>query len=119
MSRLDSVIRRLQAQRSCIDHAIGLIDGQLEVGRVDFHQHVALLHGFIVADVQPDDAPGHFRRHRDDVGAYGGVARPGRLHIGVPSRPAEETGKRDDGQRDQERRHPWAASGVDARFGRE
>ena len=25
MSRLDSVIRRLQAQRSCIDHAIGLI----------------------------------------------------------------------------------------------
>ena len=28
MSRLDSVIRRLQAQRSCIDHAIGLIAGR-------------------------------------------------------------------------------------------
>jgi hypothetical protein len=28
VSRLDSVIRRLQAQRSCIDHAIGLIAGR-------------------------------------------------------------------------------------------
>jgi hypothetical protein len=27
MSRLDSAIRRLQAQRACLDHAIGLIDG--------------------------------------------------------------------------------------------
>lgn len=35
MSRLDSVIRRLEAQRACLGHAADLIEGRLGTARVD------------------------------------------------------------------------------------
>ena len=52
--------------------------------------------------MQLDDAPGDLRRHRDDIGAHGGVARPRSTHIDSPHRPTEQRGKRHRRQGDQD-----------------
>ena len=78
------------------------------------------MHELVVDDGQLDDAPGDLRCHRDDIGAHGGVARPRCPHIGVPHRPAEQHGKRDRHQGDQERNDRGAAPGrrASCRLGR-
>ena len=40
-----------------LNRCLGEIDGDLVVGRVDRHQHVALAHELVVGDRQLDDRP--------------------------------------------------------------
>jgi hypothetical protein len=81
---------------------LGLTDCDPVVGRVDLHQQITLVNISVVDCGQLDDTPRHFRRHRDDIGAHGGVTRPRRLHTDAPHRPTEKPGQRDRRQGDQE-----------------
>ena len=71
----------LHARLRLLHRRLGLTDGDRVVGRVDHHQQIALANVSVVHDVQLDDAPRDLRRHRDDIGAHGGIARPRCAHI--------------------------------------
>ena len=79
------------------------IDGNLVVGRIDHHQQLALGDELIVDNRQLDDAAEDLRRHLDGIDAHRPVARPRRLHVGLPRRPAEPDRERGGGERDQQR----------------
>ena len=77
----------LHARLRLLHRRLGLTDGDRVVGRVDHHQEITLTNVSVVDDRQLDDAPRNLRRHRDDIGAHGGVARPRRPHIVRPTSP--------------------------------
>jgi hypothetical protein len=96
---------------ACACCSLGFTDGDHKVGRIDPQQQIALVDELIVSDRQLDDAPRDLRRHRDDIGAHGGVARPRRPHVGVPHGAAEQHSQRDGRERDQERNESFATRG--------
>jgi hypothetical protein len=100
--RIDGLCVRL----GLLHGRLGKPDGDLVVGRLDDQQHIALAHELIVPHRQLDDASRNLRRHGDDVAAHRAVARPRRLHVGVPHRPAEHDGDGRRGQRYQDRNDP-------------
>jgi hypothetical protein len=92
----------LHVRLRLLHRRLGLTDCDPVVGRVDLHQQITLVNVFVVDGGQLDDAPRDLRRHRDDIGAHGGVTRPRRPHIDAPHRPTEKPGQRDRRQGDQE-----------------
>src|SRR5215471_6797837 len=99
----DLRVRVLHVGLRLLHRRLRELHGNLVVRRIDHHQQLALGDELIVDDRQLDDAAGDLRRHRDGIDAHGAVARPGRLHIGLPHRPAEPDRQRGRGERDQDR----------------
>ena len=86
---------RLHARPRLLNRGLSLTDRDRVVCRVDHHKQIALVHILVVDDRQLDNTPRNLRRHRDDQGAHGSVARPWRAHIDAPQSAAEKPGKRD------------------------
>ena len=70
--RVDVLHARLRLLHCCL----GLTDGDRIVGGVDHHQEITLADVSVINDMQLDNAPRDLGRHRDDIGAHGGIASP-------------------------------------------
>ena len=66
----------LHARLRLLHCRLGLTDGDRIVGGVDHHQKIALVDVSVIDDMQFDNAPRDLGRHRDDIGAHGGIASP-------------------------------------------
>ena len=70
--RVDVLHARLGLLHCCL----GLTDGDRIVGGVDHHQEVTLADVSVINDTQLHNAPRDLGRHRDYIGAHGGITGP-------------------------------------------
>jgi hypothetical protein len=70
--RVDVLHARLGLLQGCL----GLTDGDGIVGGVDHHQEITLADVSVINDTQLHNAPRDLGRHRDYIGAHGGITGP-------------------------------------------